>query len=51
MIFPVAFPLLFVLFLLLLALLVFVVELRILRYAYRKMGRHRQLRSLEDFAD
>ena len=38
MIFPVAFPLLFVLFLLLLALLVFVVELRILRYAYRKIG-------------
>ena len=38
MIFPVAFPLLLVLFLLLLALLVFVVELRILRYAYRKIG-------------
>src|SRR5262249_50240733 len=38
MIFPVGFPLLLVLFLLLLALLVFVVELRILGYAYRKIG-------------
>lgn len=38
MIFPVAFPLLLGLFLLLLAFLVLVVELRILRYAYRKIG-------------
>jgi uncharacterized membrane protein len=38
MIFPLAFPLLFGLFVLLLVLFVFVVELRILRYAYRKIG-------------
>jgi uncharacterized membrane protein len=38
MIFPLALPFLFGLFLLLLALLVLVVELRILRYAYRKIG-------------
>jgi len=38
MIFPVAFPLLLGLFLLLLVVLVFVVELRILGYAYRKIG-------------
>ena len=38
MIFPLAFPLLLGLFVLLLALLVLVVELRILRYAYRKIG-------------
>jgi uncharacterized membrane protein len=38
MIFPLALPLLFGLFVLLLVLFVFVVELRILRYAYRKIG-------------
>lgn len=38
MISPVAFPLFLGLFLLVLALLVFFVELRILRYAYRKIG-------------
>lgn len=38
MLVPLAFPLLFLLFLLLLAVLVFVVELRILAYAYRKIG-------------
>src|SRR5438094_155051 len=38
MIFPVAFPLVLGLFLLLLVVLVFVVELRILRYAYRTSG-------------
>ena len=38
MIFPLALPLLLGLFLLVLALLVLVVELRILRYAYRKIG-------------
>jgi len=38
MIFPVALPLLLGLFLLLLVFFVFVVELRILRYAYRKIG-------------
>jgi uncharacterized membrane protein len=35
---PFAVPLLFVLFLVLLVVLVFVIELRILRYAYRKIG-------------
>jgi uncharacterized membrane protein len=38
MILPLAFPLLLGLFLLLLAVMVLVVELRILRYAYRKIG-------------
>jgi uncharacterized membrane protein len=38
MIFPLAVPLLLGLFVLLLALLIFLVELRILRYAYRKIG-------------
>src|SRR5881628_3749214 len=38
MIVPLAFPLLFGLFVLVLVLLVLVVELRILRYAYRKIG-------------
>lgn len=38
MLVPLAFPLLLLLFLLLLAVLIFVVELRILAYAYRKIG-------------
>jgi uncharacterized membrane protein len=38
MIFPVALPLLLVAFVLLVVVLIFVVELRILRYAYRKIG-------------
>lgn len=38
MLVPLAFPLLFLLFLLLLGVLIFVVELRILAYAYRKIG-------------